>query len=101
MKPAWEKSGHVQVFMVGKVSYLKDRNSRQLSAGKIMASVFLDSEVAIHVDFLSHGLTINADITVTCFVVMSFQQFGRKCTGNCPRSSYSMTMLVHLQQISQ
>jgi hypothetical protein len=32
----------------------------QLSAGKIMASVFWDSEGVIHVDFLPHGVTVNA-----------------------------------------
>lgn len=32
----------------------------QLLAGKIMADVFWNSERVIHVDFLSHGLTINA-----------------------------------------
>jgi hypothetical protein len=32
----------------------------QLSAGKIMASVFLDSEEAIYTDFLPHTLIINA-----------------------------------------
>jgi hypothetical protein len=31
----------------------------QLSAGKIMASMFWDSEGVIHVDFLPHGVTIN------------------------------------------
>jgi hypothetical protein len=34
--------------------------SRQLSAGKNMASVFWDSEGVIHVDFLPHGGTMNA-----------------------------------------
>jgi histone-lysine N-methyltransferase SETMAR len=32
----------------------------QLSAGNIMASVFWDSEGVIHVDFLQHDVTINA-----------------------------------------
>jgi hypothetical protein len=32
----------------------------QLSAGKIMASVFWDSEGVIYVDFLPHGVKINA-----------------------------------------
>jgi hypothetical protein len=31
-----------------------------MSAGKIMASMFWDSEEVIHVDFLLHGVTINA-----------------------------------------
>jgi hypothetical protein len=32
----------------------------QLSAGRIVANVFWDSEGVIHVDFLPHGATINA-----------------------------------------
>jgi hypothetical protein len=32
----------------------------QLSGGKFKASVFWDSKGVIHVDFLPHGVTINA-----------------------------------------
>jgi hypothetical protein len=50
----------MQVFMIGTLSFLHHpKISRQLSAGKIMASEFLDSEGVIHIDFLPHSVTIN------------------------------------------
>jgi hypothetical protein len=35
--------------------------NKQLSAGKIVASVFWDSETVIHVDFFLHDVTISAE----------------------------------------
>jgi hypothetical protein len=47
--------------MAGSVSFLKPQNFKtQLSAGKIMANVFQDSEGLIHADFLPHGVRIKA-----------------------------------------
>jgi hypothetical protein len=56
-----KKPCHMLVSVVGKVSFLNavKKLKPQLSAGKIMANVFWDSEVVIHVDFLSHGITVN------------------------------------------
>jgi hypothetical protein len=50
--------------MIGTISFLnaikKFRTFKtQLSADKIMANVFWDSEGVIHVDFHPHGVTIN------------------------------------------
>jgi hypothetical protein len=47
--------------MIGAINFLKAvKLKTQLTAGKIMAIVFWNSERKIHVDFLPHGITINA-----------------------------------------
>jgi hypothetical protein len=55
----------------------------QLSAGKIMASVFWDSEGVICVYFLPHG------VTVTCFTMMYTKQLGRP--GKLSQKKHSFT----------
>jgi hypothetical protein len=62
MHSTGKKPCHVQVSVIGTVSFLNaiKKLKPQLSAGKIMASVFSESEGVIRVDFLSHGVTVNA-----------------------------------------
>jgi hypothetical protein len=52
----------MQASVIGTISFLKaiKKFKTQLSDGKIMVSVFWDSEAVIRVDFLPYGVTINA-----------------------------------------
>jgi hypothetical protein len=57
----------VQVSVIGNISFLKAvKKSRifeiQVSVGRIIANVFLDSEGVTHFDFLPRGATINANL---------------------------------------
>jgi hypothetical protein len=82
--------------VIGTVSFLKavKKLKTQLSAGKIMPSVFWDSEGVIHVNALWHVVTV-----ITQYSVICVKQFGRRDLGNCQRRScYCMTMLAHIWQ---
>jgi hypothetical protein len=58
--PAWNA--------ITRISFTK-KFMTQPSIGKIMASVLWDSEGMIHVDFLTHGVTMHS-ITVISFAMM-------------------------------
>jgi hypothetical protein len=74
----------------------------QLSVGKIIASVFWDSEGVSRVDFLPHVTTINAQYysNLLCNNVPQ-TIWGKKkgALGSCQKRSCWMTMLIHVQQI--
>jgi hypothetical protein len=72
------------------------KNSRPLSAGGIMASVFWDSGV-IYVDFLEHFVAINAQYYSNLFRNNVHQGIRRKDLGNCKRKWFScITVLFHI-----
>jgi hypothetical protein len=53
----------------------------QLSASKIMAGVFWDSEGVIHVDFLPRGVTINAQYYINLLHNGAHQTIQKKSPG--------------------
>jgi hypothetical protein len=59
----------------------------QLSAGKIIASVFWNSELVIHFDFLPHGVTINAQYYSNLFFNDMYQAVQKKKLENCQGKS--------------
>jgi hypothetical protein len=50
----------------------------QLSVGKVMASVFWDSECVIRRCFAPRGVRVHEIIEAGCFRVMCVMQFGKK-----------------------
>jgi histone-lysine N-methyltransferase SETMAR len=73
--------------MSGIISFLKavKKIKTQLSAGKIMESVFCDSERVIHVDFLSHGVTVNAQYYNSLLCNNMHQEIWKEISGNLPK----------------
>jgi hypothetical protein len=88
--------------MIGIISFLKaiKKFKTHLSAGKIMASVFWDSERVIHVGFLPHGIKINAQYYYNLLCNDVHQAIRKRRPGKLSKKiTYCMTTLVHIWQI--
>jgi hypothetical protein len=94
---------HVQVFVIDIVSVLKavKKLKTRVSAGKIMDSVFWDSEEVIHVDFHPRDITVNAQYYSNLLRSNVHQAIWEKeDLRSCHRrSSTCMTVHVHIWQI--
>jgi hypothetical protein len=88
------------VSMIGTISFLNAVRSLEPSrhGWQDYGRCVRDSEQVIHVDFLSHGVTNNAHYYNNLLLNVCHW---REDLGNCQRSSYCMTMLVHIWQICQ
>jgi hypothetical protein len=54
-----------------------------------------------HVYFLPHGVTVNGQYYNNLLTMLCGKWFWRKDLRNCQRSSYCLTILVHIWQIWQ
>lgn len=78
---------------------LPNKFKAQLSAYKIVASVFWDSEGGIHIAIPPHGVPINAQYYGNLLRHVLRRAIRKSGQGNSDRSPYCMTTLVHMRQI--
>jgi hypothetical protein len=77
-----------------------NRFKTQLSAGKIMASMFGIEKVWFMSIFFNMVQQLMHDVTVLRFTMMSTRWLAIQDLERCQRSSYCMTMLTYLWKIS-